>query len=92
MDATPTTLPARSLLDLTTRKVPPFDNVIIYLAGFEGTKFDPPMLIEGVAPSNDPLLSGLVDLSVWSARPRQHVMAGLIVNPDTILDLVMHFR
>lgn len=60
------------------------------LAGVEGTRIDPPMLIEGVdevAYTVDPD-SPYVHLSVWSARHRAHTMHGFGFDHATPLDIV----
>lgn len=79
-------LPASSLLDLRTRRVPPLDQPV-WIVGIDQTRFEPPMLLEHVCEARDPDLEGCVDLTVWTKGHRPHQMTGLIVDPDAVISL-----
>ena len=83
-------LSAQSLLDLASRKVAPFDEPY-WVASIDGTEINPPMLVEGVngLPEDLEIGTGIM-LSVWPKRRRQHVMHGLIVDPQALLTFTFH--
>lgn len=60
---------------------------VAWLVEIEGTRLDPPMLIEGATVVPDIWNVGSVDvdivLSVWPHNPRPHTMHGLVLKPDT---------
>lgn len=91
MDTTAPALPAFSLLNLVNRKVNPFD-APFWLASIDGTALNPPMLVEGVNAYDDGVIVDSILLSVWPApeRRRQHVMHGILVDPQALLTFTFH--
>lgn len=62
----------------------------VWLVGVDQTRFEPPMLIEGVTEARDPLLEGWIDLSVWTKGHRIHQMTGIIVDPKTPITITFN--
>lgn len=88
MNTTTAVLPASSLLDLTTRRVPPFDQPV-YISELDGTRLDPPVLLEMATPCADPDLPGWVVLDIWTKNHGPHMMTGVIVNPAATVGLAL---
>lgn len=57
-------------------------NQPMWLVGIDEQRFNPPMLVEAVAPATDLLLPGFVDFAVWMKGHRAHQMTGIIVHPE----------